>query len=97
MTADRSRAYGRVMKTLSDIGPAKLQARERELVREAADALLFSDDFERDAHARMAFDALQEMIETLIESDRWMAQTADRLLRDVEDCGPFVPAELVAA
>jgi hypothetical protein len=96
MTADRSRAYGRVMKTLADVGPAKLQPRERELVREAADALLFSGDFERDAHARMAFDALQEMIETLVESERWMFQTADRLLRDVEDCGPDLPAELLA-
>ena len=96
MNADRSRAYGRVMKTLSDMGPSKLQPRERDLVRETADALLFSDDFERDAHARMAFDALQEMVETLIESGRWMFQSADRLLRDVEDCGPHLSPELIA-
>jgi hypothetical protein len=96
MNADRSQAYGRVMKTLTDMGPAKLQPRESELIREAADALLFSEDFERDAHARMAFDALQEMVETLVESDRWTFQSADRLLRDVEDCGPKMPAELFA-
>jgi hypothetical protein len=96
MNADRSQAYGRVLKTLADMGPAKLQPRERELIREAADALLFSEDFEQDAHARMAFGALQEMVETLVASDRWMFQSADRLLRDVEDCGPFVPAESLA-
>jgi hypothetical protein len=96
MNAERSLAYGRVVKTLADVGPAKLQPRERDLVREAADALLFSDDFERDAHARMAFAALQEMIERLVESGRWLFPTADQLLRDVEDCGPLLPAELLA-
>ena len=90
MTADRAQAYGRVMKTLADMGPAKLQPRERALVREAADAMLFARDIDEDAHAQMAFDALHEMVETLVESERWLFQTADRLLRDVEDCGPMV-------
>lgn len=89
MTAERSQAYGRVMKLLADMGPAKLQPRERDLVREAADAMLFSADFDDDAHAQMAMGALQELAETLVESERWMFQTADRMLRDVEDCGPF--------
>ena len=88
MTAERAQAYGRVMKTLADIGPAKLQPRERDLVREAADAMLFADDAQQDAHALMALQALQEMAENLVESERWMFQSADRLLRDVEDCGP---------
>ena len=90
MTAERSQAYGRVMKLLAEMGPAKLQPRERDLVREAADAMLFSADFDDDAHAQMAMGALQELAETLVESERWMFQTADRMLRDVEDCGPFV-------
>src|SRR4051794_24277294 len=34
MTSDRSKAYGRVMRTLADIGPAKLQPAEDEIVRE---------------------------------------------------------------
>ena len=94
MNADRAQAYGRVMKTLADMGPAKLQPRERDLIREAADAMLFAQDGAGDAHAQMAFDALQEMAENLVESDRWLFQTADRLLRDVEDCGPGVPAQV---
>jgi hypothetical protein len=85
------------MKLLADMGPSKLQPREQDLVREAADAMLFSDDLEQDAHARMAVAALQEMAERLIEADRWLFQTADRLMRDIEDCGPVVAAELVAA
>ncbi len=88
MNAERAEAYGRVMKLLADMGPAKLQPREQDLIREAADAMLFSDDFQHDAHAQMAFDALQEMAERLVEADRWLFQTADRLMRDIEDCGP---------
>jgi hypothetical protein len=97
MNAERAAAYGRVMKTLSDMGPAKLQPSERDLVREAADAMLFAQDLDDDAHAVMALDALQEMVETLVEADRWLFETADRLLKDVEQCGPGVTVELLAA
>jgi hypothetical protein len=97
MNAERAAAYGRVMKTLSDMGPAKLQQSEQDLIREAADAMLFSDTLADDPHAQMAFDALQELAERLVESERWMFQTADRLMEDVEQCGPGVPVELLAA
>jgi len=97
MNADRAAAYGRVMKTLSDMGPSKLQRSEQDLIREAADAMLFASDLDTDAHAVMAFDALQEMVETLVESDRWLFETADRLMSDVEECGPGVTVELLAA
>jgi hypothetical protein len=91
MNAERAQAYGRVMKTLADMGPSKLQPRERDLVREAADAMLFAEDPQKDAHAVMAMRALQEMAENLIESERWLFESADRLLRDIEDCGPDAP------
>jgi hypothetical protein len=94
MNAERAQAYGRVMKTLADMGPAKLQPRERDLVREAADAMLFAEDLGQDAHAQMAFDALQEMAEKLVEAERWLFASADRLLRDVEECGPLVAIEV---
>ena len=100
MTAERSQAYGRVMKTLADMGPAKLQPRERELIREAADAMFFAEEMD-DAHAQMAYADLHEMAERLIESERWLFQTADRLMRDVEDCGPSetvaVPIDVLTA
>jgi len=94
MNAERAQAYGRVMKTLTDMGPSKLQQRERDLVREAADAMLFAEDAQQDAHALMAVRALREMAENLVESERWLFESADRLLRDVEDCGPAAPAEV---
>jgi hypothetical protein len=42
--ADRAQAYGRVVKTLDDLGPTKLLADEQETIRSAADALLFEED-----------------------------------------------------
>jgi hypothetical protein len=42
MTSDRTQAYGRVMKTLEDLGPSKLLAAEQDRVREAADNLIFA-------------------------------------------------------
>ena len=74
MNAERAQSYGRVMKTLADMGPAKLQPRERDLVREAADAMLFSNDLEQDPHAVMAFQAV-----AMEEGDfaGWLAGQAD--------------------
>ena len=39
MSPERTQAYKRVMRTLSDIGPSKLLATEQERVRDAADTL----------------------------------------------------------
>ena len=84
MTSERSQAYGRVMKTLADIGPAKLHADEQELIRDAADALFFCED----ASAEQALNRVDELAGRLVDSDRLLAETADQLLRDLEDCGP---------
>ena len=51
MTSDRTQAYGRVVKTLEDLGPAKLQPAEQERIRDAADNLIFAAGFE-DAFGR---------------------------------------------
>jgi hypothetical protein len=88
MTSDRSDAYGRVMKTLADVGPAKLQPAERELVREAADAMFFAEDLVGDIHAAEALSRLGRLAASLVDSDRWLFETAERLVRDVEACGP---------
>ena len=37
MTSERTQAYGRVIKTLEDLGPSKLQPVEQERIRDAAD------------------------------------------------------------
>ena len=84
MNSERSQAYGRVMKTLNDLGPAKLHTDEQELIREAADALLFTED----AGAEKVLDRVDELVTRLVESGRLLEETADRLVNDLEDCGP---------
>jgi hypothetical protein len=94
MTSHRAQAYGRVIAAISDIGPTKLSAREQELVREAADALFFCEDVTADAAAREALAAVRGLAEHLVETDRWIAATAERLVADVVACGPLLPARL---
>ena len=86
MTPDRSQAYGRVMKTLEDLGPAKLHDLERARIRNAADALLFAGE-----HDPAALDAVadaERLASALIDSGRWTAESARRLADDVAGCGP---------
>jgi hypothetical protein len=86
MTADRADAYGRVMRTLAELGPAKLQGFEQDAIRDAADARVFADD--DSAPAVVAMVEVRELAARLIESDRWLVEAAMRLVEDVEACGP---------
>lgn len=88
MTCDRARAYTRVMKTLRELGPAKLRSSEQALTRHAADALLFCADIVDDRSARAAFSAFDEMHERLVASGRWTAERAAQLADDLWACGP---------
>jgi len=84
MTMDRTRAqaYGRVVKTLQDLGPAKLLPAEQETIRQAADAALFDEDVEA------AVGDVQALADRLVEADRWTSERAGELVRDVAACGP---------
>jgi hypothetical protein len=85
MNTERTHAYGRVVKTLDEIGPTKLQPAEQARVREAADTLIFAADLD-DARAAMAdVDALAEH---LVASDRWSEERARQLVDDLLACGP---------
>ena len=46
MNSERTQAYGRIVKTLEDLGPAKLQPAEQDRIREAADNLIFAADLD---------------------------------------------------
>jgi hypothetical protein len=95
MTSDRARAYGQLMATLREAGPAKLHADELDLIREAADVLLFCDDLE---HASSAHELLGQVIavaEGMVSSQRWTAQRLEQLIDDLAACGPG-PRVLVA-
>jgi hypothetical protein len=88
MTSERTHAYGRVVKTLDDLGPTKLQPGELERVRDAADTLIFASHPEE---VQPALDDVQELAEHLVAVDRWTEERAEALLRDIEACGPVAP------
>ena len=86
MNTERTQAYGRVVKTLEDLGPAKLQPSEQDRVREAADALIFAVDRE---DARLALEDIDALVERLVSSDRWSDERARQLVEDILACGPL--------
>jgi len=92
MNSERSQSYGRVMDTIRAVGPTKLQHEEQEVIRDAADALLFCDDLQAAPAARDAIEKATAMLRHLVEIDRWIPESADALLADLQDCGPRVPA-----
>ncbi|MEA2155963.1 MAG: hypothetical protein QOE11_2103 [Solirubrobacteraceae bacterium] len=82
MDNDRSQAYGRVVKTLADLGPAKLQGPEQQTIRTAADALFF----EGDAYDELA--AVEDLAQVLVDAGRLSPERARELVDDVAACGP---------
>jgi hypothetical protein len=87
MTSHRAHAYRRVLKTLRDMGPAKLWPAEQNIIREAADALVFTNDLSTE-EARIALAAVAVLTDDLIDAERWTASRAHQLLDDVWACGP---------
>jgi len=87
MTSDRAKAYRRVVRTVRDMGPAKLLPSEQTCVREAADTLLFCRDLDGE-EARATFAAAAELTDRLIESGRWTDSRGRLLLDDIWACGP---------
>ena len=85
MNNERTQAYGRVVKTLDEIGPTKLQPAERDRVRDAADTLIFAADLDE---ARAALEDVDILAEHLVASDRWSEERARQLVDDLLACGP---------
>jgi hypothetical protein len=88
MTAERAKAYGRLMAVASTEGPEALEPEERSLLREAADSLFFCEDISLDEEAREALAQIGDLTGTLVGSERWDGQRAERVLQDLEACGP---------
>lgn len=87
MTSERAEAYGRIVATLEDLGPAKLQADEVLRIRRAADTLLFSETMDAPG-ARDSIDDIEQLTTHLVESERWTVERANRLFDDVAETGP---------
>lgn len=88
MTNERTQAYGRVVKTLEDLGPAKLQPAELDRVRDAADTLIFATEVEE---TRAAMADVESLADHLVASDRWSEERAMQLVDDLLACGPVAP------
>jgi hypothetical protein len=79
------------MRTLEDLGPAKLTESERDRVRQAADTLFFAEDLGSDAEAREAVSDVTALARHLVDSERWLDESARKLLQDVLATGPLAP------
>ncbi len=88
MNSERTQAYGRVVKTLEDIGPTKLQSEEQDRIREAADTLIFAAGMDE---ARSALEDVDALVEHLVASGRWSDERAAQLVEDILACGPVTP------
>ena len=85
MNSERTQAYGRVVKTLEDLGPTKLQPLELERVREAADTLIFAAGVEE---TRAVMEDVDALAEHLVASERWSEERARQLVEELLACGP---------
>ena len=85
MNSERTQAYGRVVRTLEDLGPTKLQPAEQDRIREAADTLIFAADLDE---TRAVLEDVDALAEHLVASDRWSEERAKQLVDDVLACGP---------
>jgi hypothetical protein len=89
MNAERTQAYGRIVKTLEEIGPVKLLDTEQARIRAAADTLIFASDGEDGVVA--AIEDIQSLADHLVESGRWSFERAIVLVNDISDSGPLTP------
>jgi hypothetical protein len=88
MNSERTQAYGRVLRTLEDVGPTKLHDAEQERIRDAADTLIFASTLDE---ARAALEDIDALAEHLVATDRWSEERAAELAQDVLACGPLAP------
>ena len=89
MTSERTQAYGRIVKTLEDLGPSKLLVAEQERIRDAADTLIFAE--RADDHVVAALEDIRALAGHLAESGRWTDERAAELVGDIAAVGPLAP------
>lgn len=87
MNSERSQAYGRVMRRLSDVTGVKLHDAEVAIIRDSADTLLFAAS-PREPGAVEALTLVERLMADLVDSDRWTHEAAQVLADDVSGCGP---------
>ena len=76
------------MTVVSADGEAALEPAEKEILREAGDALFFCEDIALDDDARDALSRVTDLTGQLVGSERWDPELAEQVLEDLEACGP---------
>ena len=76
------------MTVISAEGEAQLDPAQKEILREAGDALFFCEDIALDEDAREALSRVSDLAGQLVGSERWDPELAEQVLQDLEDCGP---------
>ena len=97
VTGERAHAYRRVIQTLNELGASTLGSREEDVIRHAADSLIFSRDLLQDDAARKALQDVEHLCRALVDTGRLTQTSATRIASDISQCGPSPPAELQAA
>jgi hypothetical protein len=86
MTPDRAKAYGRVMDLLR--GSEPLEPAEKDVIREAADALLFCEAIDQTSGAMDCLMAAIELGQGLVSANRWPSTRLEWLVSELSECGP---------
>jgi hypothetical protein len=76
------------MQVVSATGDAALDPAEQQVLRDAGDALFFCEDIALDDDARDALARVSDLAGQLVGAERWDPELAERVLQDLEDCGP---------
>jgi hypothetical protein len=76
------------MKIVSATGEGELESAEKEILREAGDAMFFCEDIALDDDARDALTRVNDLAGELVGAERWDPELAEQVLQDVEACGP---------
>ena len=76
------------MTVISAEGDAALDPAQKEVLREAGDALFFCEDVALDEDAREALSRVTDLTGQLVGVERWDPELAEQVLQDLEDCGP---------
>jgi hypothetical protein len=97
MTRERARAYTRVIQTVEKLGASTLGSREQDVIRRAADSLIFTSDVVEDDAAGEALQEVEHLCRALVDTGRLKQTIATRIAHDLSQCGPPPPTELKAA
>ena len=91
MTSERSQAYGVALQSFRTLEPAKFAGKPMALLIETMDTLLFASTVEE---ARDQLKSANTMLDGMVENDRLMPDTIERLKSELAAIGPAEqPAE----